>query len=136
MPIIVLLLFCDKCLVDFGKQGKAAQYQLFRPCINISSQHLNIETGRHRNIERSQTKCILCNVQDLEDEYQFSLICPAYSNLRKVYIQNYFYVKPSMFKFVELLNSTKRKILKKYALFIIKAFKGRQSSLNANQDIT
>ena len=87
-----------------------------------SPHHLNIETGRHRNIERSQRKCILCNSQDLEDEYHFSLICPAYSDLRKVYIQKYFYVKPSMFKFIELLNSTRLKILKNYALFIVKAF--------------
>ena len=101
-----------------------------------SSHHLNIETGRHRNIERSQRKCILCNSQDLEDEYHFPLICPAYSDLRKVYIQNYFYVKPSMFKFIELLNSTRPKILKNNALFIVKAFEVRQSSLNANQDIT
>ena len=88
--------------------------------LRLSSHHLNIETGRHRNIERSQRKCILCNSQDLEDEYHFSLICPAYSDLRKVYIQKYFFVKPSMFKFIELLNSTRPKILKNYALFIVK----------------
>ena len=104
--------------------------------LRLSSHQLNIKTSRHRNIERPQRKCTLCDVHDLEDEYHFSLISPAYIDLRKIYIQKYFYVKPSMFKFLKLLNSTRPKILKKKALFITKAFKLRQNILNASQGTT
>lgn len=104
--------------------------------IRLSSHSLNIETGRHRNIDRSQRKCTLCNLNDLEDEYHFILICPVYSELRKAYLQKYFYVKPSMFKFLKLLDSTRSNVLTNLALFITKAFKLRQNSLNANEDVT
>ena len=101
--------------------------------LRLSSHQLNIETGKHRDIAHAERKCNLCNTQDLEDEYHFSLICPVYNELRKVYIQKYFYVKPSMFKFIALLNSTTPKVLKKLANFILKASELRQTMLNANQ---
>ena len=55
--------------------------------LRLSSHQLNIETGKHRDIAHSERKCNLCNTEDLEDEYHFSLICPVYNELRKVYIQ-------------------------------------------------
>lgn len=75
-------------------------------------------------------------MNDLEDEFHFTLVCPAYSELRKMYIQKYFYAKPSMLKFMKLLDSTKTNVLTNLALFITKAFSLRQNSLNANQDVT
>ncbi|MEW8545252.1 MAG: hypothetical protein AB2693_17140, partial [Candidatus Thiodiazotropha sp.] len=102
--------------------------------IRLSSHQLNIETGRHTNIERSNRKCNLCNLNDLEDEYHFTLICPIYKDLRIAYIKKYFYKRPNVMKFVELLNSTRPKILNNFAAFILKAFKLRQSILNANMD--
>ena len=35
--------------------------------LRITSHHLNIEIGRHRNIERLEQKCVLCDKNDLED---------------------------------------------------------------------
>lgn len=102
--------------------------------LRLSSHQLNIETGRHTNIERSDRKCNLCNLNDLEDEYHFTLICPIYKDLRIAYIQKYFYKRPNVMKFLELLNSTRPKILNNFAVFILKAFKLRQNILNANTD--
>ena len=59
--------------------------------LRLSSNQLDIETGRHTNIERFDRKYNLCNLNDLEDEYHFTLICPIYKDLRIACIQKYFY---------------------------------------------
>ena len=47
-----------------------------------SSYKLNIEIGRHNTIDRQDKKCIRCNLNDIEDEFHFILVCPDYINLR------------------------------------------------------
>ena len=49
--------------------------------LRLSSSQLNAVTGRFRNNIRS-TICNICNLHDVEDEYHFILICPAYYNIR------------------------------------------------------
>jgi hypothetical protein len=51
---------------------------------------------------REIQNCIYCDKHDIAHEYHFILICPCYIDLRKLYIKKYYYVKLSMFKFVEL----------------------------------
>ena len=84
--------------------------------LRLSLHQLNIETGRHRNIERLDRKCKICNLGDLEDEYHFTLVCRAYDDLRKQYLPKCYYDKPSVFKFISLLNSTKLKILNNFGI--------------------
>ena len=98
--------------------------------LRLSSHRLSIEVGRHRNIPRWERKCTLCNRNDLEDEYHFTLICPSYTDLRQQYIQRYFYVNPSVLKYITLMNSTKAKVLRNLAIYITKAFKLRDSLIN------
>ena len=98
--------------------------------LRLSSHQLNIETGRRRNISRSDRKCTLCNSNDIEDEYHFVLICPIYYDLRKLYIPRYYHVRPSMFKFIELLNTSNLKTLNKLALFCNKSFIVRNETMN------
>jgi len=50
--------------------------------LRLSSHNLQIESGRHYKIPRHDRKCILCNLNDIEDEFHFVLICPFYSDLR------------------------------------------------------
>jgi len=47
-----------------------------------SSYKLNIEIGRHNKIDRQDKKCIRRNLNDIEDEFHFVLVCPDYINLR------------------------------------------------------
>lgn len=101
--------------------------------LRLSSHQLCIETGRHRNIERVDRKCIVCNLNDIEDEVHFTLMCPAYADLRRQYIHNYFYNRPSVHKYTVLLNSSKLTVLKNLALYVIKAFKLRDNLLNTMQ---
>ena len=49
--------------------------------------------------------CTLCDHSDIEDEFHFILNCPFYSDLRKMYIEKYYYQKPSMFKLENLLST-------------------------------
>jgi len=86
--------------------------------LRLSSHKLFVETGRHRQIPRQDRKCILCNIDDVEDEYHFMLICPFYNNIRITHI-------PSLFKFVQLLNETSKQVLVKSSSFCLKAFKLR-----------
>ena len=98
--------------------------------LRLSSHRLSIEVGRHRNIPRGERKCTLCNKNDLEDEYHFTLICPCNTDLRQQYIQRYFYVNPSVLKYITLMNSTKAKVLRNLAIYITKAFKLKDSLIN------
>ena len=68
----------------------------------------------------------------MEDEYHFTLIFPIYNDLHKEYLQKYFYVKPSVAKFITLLDSSKLNVLKNLATFIFKSFKLRETILNVN----
>ena len=82
-----------------------------------------IETGRHMNIARNQRKCSKCRLNEIQDEYHFILVCPYFIDLRNKFISNYFTQNPSMYKFLQLLNSNKRKEIINLANFCIKAFK-------------
>ena len=91
--------------------------------IRLSSHKLRIETGRHMNIERQHRKCQKCNLNDIQDEYHFILICPYLKTLRIRYISKYYTENPSMYKFINLLNSCKVKEIVNLSNFCIKAFK-------------
>ena len=49
----------------------------------------------------------------MEDEYHVMLICPVHV-LRKKYLKKFHIVKPSMYKFVALLNAENSKERKNY----------------------
>ena len=63
-----------------------------------SSHRLGIETGRWHKpqpIPLLNRICEVCN--QLDDEYHFVLECSRHTVLRRKYITNYFYRKPSMY---------------------------------------
>ena len=69
-------------------------------------------------VERNERYCTYCDMHDLEDEYHFILICPRYNDIRQQYIKRYYCVNPSVIKFIELLNTTCKNVLKNLALYI------------------
>ena len=91
---------------------------------------LHAETGWHRQIPRQDRKCILCNINDEEDEYHFILICPFYNNIRNTHIPRYFRPCLCMFKYVHLLNETSKQVLDKLSSFCLKVFKLRIEHFN------
>ena len=87
--------------------------------LRMSSHRLAIESGRWvrpTRIPIDERKCSLCQV--LEDEYHFVLECNVYAELRYKYIPKHYWKRPSMYKFVELLNTTNMKILRNLSIYI------------------
>ena len=64
----------------------------------------------------------------LEDGYHFELVCPAFIELRKKYIEAYNHRNPSAFKLCELLKTDKN-ILYKLSKYLYEAFILRKSLL-------
>ncbi|XP_069129308.1 uncharacterized protein [Argopecten irradians] len=93
--------------------------------LRLSAHNLAIETGRYRNVERNNRLCRNCELFEIEDEYHFLFICPKFSDIRRKYIKNYFWVKPSVYKVIELLNTHNMKDLNSLGKYIIEANNSR-----------
>ena len=64
-----------------------------------------IEEGRQKGIPREPRICKSCDLGCVEDEYHFVIICPAYKNLRKMFIPNKFFKFTSILIFKNLMAS-------------------------------
>jgi len=95
--------------------------------LRLSSHKLNIEIGRHNTIDRQDRKCIRFNLNDIEDEFDFVLVCPDYINLRNAYIPKYYCNRPSVLNFIELVQTNNTFLLIKLTIYCIKAFALRNS---------
>ena len=87
---------------------------------------LLIETGRWvkpKPIALENRKFITCNI--IEDEFHLKLVCPMYSSFRH-YIPKYYTNRPSMFKFIELLNNNNELIVRWLALYCFKALEKKE----------
>ena len=51
--------------------------------LRISAHNLMIEKGRHLKMQAHDRVCKLCDLNVIEDEFHFMMICPFYSTLRK-----------------------------------------------------
>ena len=100
-----------------------AKYRKALAKLRLSSHSLAIESGRHNGIPRENRKCAFCNLNDIDDEYHFIIVCPFYNELRKEYIPKYFTRTPRVFKFIQLLNSTSVKKVEKSCNFYNKSNK-------------
>ena len=103
--------------------------------LRLSSHKLRIETGKYgKNITpRDERKCLNCNMPDLEDEYHFVLICPVYDDLREKYIKKYYYRKPSVCKFVELMSSKNINTIRNLSMYVFEAFALRKAFVDSER---
>ena len=60
-----------------------------------SAHNLAIETGRRLHTPRHSRTCMLCDRNEVEDEFHFLLICPFYNELRVRYIPEQFRIIPN-----------------------------------------
>ena len=74
--------------------------------------------------------CNCCNAIDIEDLYHFVIVCQHFANLRKIYITKYYYERPSVFKFLDLLQTQDKKQLRNTALYLKLAEKSRLELTN------
>ena len=89
----------------------------------ISAHNLAIERGRYENIPRDDRKCKYCNLNVVESEYHFLLVCPLYGDLRRKYFSPYFCHWPSLLKFENLMSSQSKRVQMNIAKFTYAAEK-------------
>ena len=78
---------------------------------------LPIEKGRFDDIPRELRTCNLCTSNSLGDEFHYLFECSHLVNTRKLYLDKYFYERPSALKFEKLMNHSNKDILLKLAIF-------------------
>ena len=117
---------------------KGTNYSIFKESIQLEEYLLNLkkpdwlnflkfrtgnhffpcETGRWSNIDINERRCNLCNHSDVGDEYHYLLQCPFFSHERINYIKPYYYRRPNILKFKQLLSIKSLKTLQKLCAFI------------------
>ena len=90
--------------------------------------HTNVR-GRYHHIDRNNRICSLCNMNILEDEYHFVLVCPFYSTIGDKYIKPYYYNTPSTFKLTQLMSTDSSKHLIKLCKYLTTATMHRSDNI-------
>ena len=87
--------------------------------IRLGSHNFLIERGRWQRpkIELSERNCDLCDC--LEDEFHIIVECPKFYNLRQTLLDKTLKFKPSMYKFVKLLDTNDKQMLEKTSRLFI-----------------
>ena len=75
-----------------------------------------IETGRYKNIPIKDRNCRFCNI--LGDEFHYLLECNQFHSSRIKYIDKYFYTRPNMLKFQQLMNCKAMKQMSNLTFFV------------------
>ena len=59
-----------------------------------------IQTGRYsgQRLPRNERICLCCNTREIECEYHYILICPCYLQPRRLYVNQYYFNRPCVFK--------------------------------------
>ena len=71
----------------------------------LSNHRLTVETGRWENIPIEERKCTVCEANDIGDEFHYLFVCNHFKSERKQFLTPYFYKKPNIIKFKELLST-------------------------------
>ena len=80
----------------------------------------------------SNNSCLKSVLREIEDDFHFVIKCPAYSAITSKYISHYFYRRPSVFKYVSLLQSSHFGTLNNLGKYIYFAFALRKQLTNDN----
>ena len=91
----------------------------------LSSHKFLAEQARQQKdkIPYHERICSLCNVHDVQDEYHIAVICIYFKKAREKYIKQYYYYRPSMIKFIKLINTHNFKEWFRFMLFLKIVFK-------------
>lgn len=105
------------------------KFRIILSQLRLSAHQLRIETGRYsqNRVDRALRLCTLCDRSDIEDEYHFVLICPVYIQIRQKYIRPFYYLRPSVYKFINLMQSNQINILRNLGKYVYESFAIRKS---------
>ena len=101
------------------------KYKIALARFRTSSHSLMFEKGRYDDSPRQQRLCKSCNMNQIENEYHFLLVCPYHRDLRSKYLKPYFCHWPSLNKFEVLLSSSSKKVISNLAKYIYFANRNR-----------
>ena len=109
------------------------KYRYYFCRLRLSVHPLRIQTGRYNrnNTPRDQRYCLCCNTFDIEDEYHFICVCSCFNSLRMQYLKKCYYVRPSVFKFIDLLSTQNKSILIKLSKYIHESLSLRNAIINS-----
>ena len=95
-----------------------------------SSHKLQIEKGRHNDIDREYRFCPFCldrNVYTIEDIFHFFMVCPLYQDLRNIHFKPMWQRQISVHKFYSIMKSNDVESIFSIAKFLVDAFELRNS---------
>ena len=95
----------------------------------VSNHSLHIESGRIQKLPRANRLCVLCELNQVETEFHFCLVCPLYCNLREKFIPESYYKIPTLLKFTRLLTSENPHTLVNLSKYLFYSFRLRETSL-------
>lgn len=116
--------FAFENYLDFIQEKK---FKIALTKFRLSSHDLAIERGRFENVNRDNRLCKHCNLNMVENEYHFLLVCPLYRDLRKKYLQNYYCHWPTLNKFDDLMRRNSKSTVLNLSKFLHFATKLRNS---------
>jgi hypothetical protein len=90
--------------------------QMFR--FRAVNNNIPVNKLRHSGIDRQNRKCILCDKDELGDEFHYLFICNYFAAERSHHIKQYYFKYPNVLKFRELLGSSNAKVVSKLVKFI------------------
>ena len=85
---------------------------------------MKLSSGRYR-IERNERLCIYWENRQIDDEYHFICECPIFNNLRGMYINPYYRIRPNVYKLCQLLSTQNNTDIIKIGKYIKEAFQIR-----------
>ena len=93
--------------------------------LRLNSHKFLVERARWLKVKipYTQRTCTLCNSNDIEDEYHVTLVCEYFRDVRKKYIKPFYYQRPNMMKFLDLMTSVSKKDRFRLMLFLKVVFK-------------
>ncbi len=78
---------------------------------------LPVETGRYTNTPYEERKCIFCPHQ-IGDEFHYIMECQHFVQERRKYIKPYYFNRPNMYKYKQLMTNKNINVLNKLSLFV------------------
>ena len=99
---------------------KVSKFRHVFASFRLSCHGLEIETGRHRGIDKVNRVCKFC-INCVEDEYHFMLICKVYDDLRRKYMMPKYYLAPNLHKFYILMSSKNEIVIRSVAMYLFYA---------------
>ena len=103
------------------------KYKVALSRFRTSSHDLFVETGRYDNVPRDQRLCKSCNMNRIEDEFHFLLVCPKYRELRKNTLKHISITGQLYINLKTLWSATSNKVICNISKFIYYAMKIRIS---------